>query len=98
MSAVSGDRTVTGRRLGIDRRGWAYFGAAFAATVAAGLAAAVLAYAALACAAAGAWLTHQRATVRWTLTVFALVLLAGTLLGLSTAVGHATRGGPITRR
>lgn len=94
MKIVTDAKVVAGRRFGVDRRGRRYLGAAVLATVAAGLVAAVAAYAVLAGAAVVAWVTRQQPIVRWTLTLLAFALVAGTVLGLSGHVGATSTGGP----
>jgi uncharacterized membrane protein YedE/YeeE len=94
VNVVADAKVVAGRRFGVDRRGWRYLGAAAVGTVAAGLIAAVAAYLVLAGAAVGAWATRQQPIVRWTLTLLAFALVAGTVVGLGTHVGASSTGGP----
>lgn len=96
MAAKSGLATL---RTGIDRRGWVYLAGSVGTAIVAGFIAPVLAYVALAAAAAGAWITRQHAAVRWTLSLVAVGLIAGLVLGLSVGgAGHGSRGGPISRQ
>jgi hypothetical protein len=90
---------LAARHTTIERRGWAYLVSSVAAAIVAGFIAPVLAYVVLAAAAAGAWITGQQAVVRWALTVLALGLVVGLVLGLSAGgVGQGSAGGPITRQ